>query len=441
MTRTRKWFAGLGVAAAVLVAIGVAITIAIPSDEELAQRLAGKLEAALGAKVTVGEVHWHLLPQPVVVVRNTVISQPQPIVLDRITAYPDLSALWQKQFKVRDVELDGGVVPQLSLRGLSKGAAKAAEDNQAVDTPSGFTLAEIPLVHFSFHKVTWISRRGVPLIYDGDVSFDANWRPRTAQFRRPDVKPLTDLRLDRQGDQDRWKTTVHVGGGTGIGEVQLHTRADGRLHLSGQLKSHDVEVSSALAAFNRRSVLSGKASGDTTLSSDGASAGELAQSLHTKTRFAVNSATLLRFDLTKAIHTLGKEHDGQTPLDSLTGQLDTQNTPNGMVSDFSEIKAKSGAFSASGKATLFNRQIEAEFAVDIVDGLVGVPLKVSGPTNQVKVSVPGGAIAGAVIGTAILPVVGTAIGARLGAALGQLFSPASAPSRLGASAASPARKR
>ena len=437
MTRTQKWFAGLGVAAAVLVAGLVALALAIPSDDELALRLSGKLEDALGVKVTIGELHWHVLPVPVVVLQNTVIARPQPIVLDKITLHPNLSALWQKQFKVRDAELEGGVVPQLSLSGLGKDGAKTNEDGKF----SLFTAAAIPLEHFSFRQVTWISRRGIPVIFDGDVDFDSRWRPRTAQLRRPDFKPLTDLTLTRQGEEDRWKTTVHVGGGTGDGEVTLQTRANGRMHLSGQLKPHSVEVSSALAALNRRSVLSGKASGDTTLSSDGATASELAQSLHTKTTFVMNSATLLRFDLAKAIHTLGREHDGQTPLDSVTGQLDTQNTANGMVSDFTDIKAKSGVFSASGKATLFNRQIEAELAVDIVDGVVGVPLKVSGPVNHVKVSVPGGAIAGAVLGTAVLPVIGTAIGARLGAALGKLFSPASAPaSRLKASAASPAKK-
>ena len=42
-------------------------------------------------------------------------------------------------------------------------------------------------------------------------------------------------------------------------------------------------------------------------------------------------STLLRFDLDKAIRSLGQEHAGQTPLDSVTGQIDTQNTPQGMV--------------------------------------------------------------------------------------------------------------
>ena len=441
MTPTRKWVIGFGVAAALLVAIGVAVAMIIPSDEALAQRLTSKLEATLGVKVTVGELHWHVLPQPMVVVENTVIAQPQPIVLTKLTLYPDLSALWQKQFKVRAAELEGGVLPQLSLRGLGTAGAKPEDALTAGDTPSRFSAADIPLAHFSFRQVTWISRHGVQVVYDGDVDFDGHWRPRTAQLRRPGFMPVTDLSLTRHGEEDRWKINIRVGGGVVDGEAKLQTRPNDHMHLSGQLKPRDVELSSALAAFGRRSALSGKATGDTTFSSEGETAGEMARALHTKTNFVMKSATVLRFNLTKAIHTLGKEHDGQTPLDSVTGQLDTQNTAKGMVSTFTDVKARSGALSASGNATLFNRQIEAELAVDLVDGLVGVPLKLSGPTNHVKVSVPGGAIVGAVVGTAVLPVIGTAIGARMGAALGKLFSPAAPPAPgLKGSAVFPAKK-
>ena len=120
---------------------------------------------------------------------------------------------------------------------------------------------------------------------------------------------------------------------------------------------------------------------------------------------------------------MGIDHAGKSPLDSITGQLDTQNTPDGLVVDFSIIKATSGALSASGKARVVNSRIDAEFAVDLVDGLVGVPLKISGPLAQVQVqvSVPASAVAGAVIGTTVVPGIGTAIGARIGSAKGQIF--------------------
>ena len=87
--------------------------------------------------------------------------------------------------------------------------------------------------------------------------------------------------------------------------------------------------------------------------------------------------------------------------------------------NFKVIKARSGKLSVSGDATLANRRIEAELAVDLVDGIVGVLLVIYGPTGNVQLSVPKGAVAGAVVGTALLPGIGTAIGARVGAAVGK----------------------
>ena len=92
-----------------------------------------------------------------------------------------------------------------------------------------------------------------------------------------------------------------------------------------------------------------------------------------------------------------------------------------MVSRYTAVEAHSGVLTATGQATLGQGRIEGRFAIDLVDGLVGVPLRIDGPTASPQVSVPGAAVAGAVVGTAILPGVGTAVGARVGAALDQLF--------------------
>jgi uncharacterized protein involved in outer membrane biogenesis len=413
MTRSNKWLAGLLGVALALGLLWFAALRLLPSDEELAQRAATELEAQLGVKVRVGALHWRLLPSPAVVIEEASTEQPQPILIKKLTVYPDLFALWQRRVKIDRADLEGAVVPQLSLRGLGKQREK--KDEMAGD--------ELPLARFVFRDVTWISRRGISVVYDGEVDFDPGWRPRKAALRRPNVEPATQLSLARQGQEDRWETRIRVGGGTANGEVRLEFRANGRMHLEGTLQPRDIEVESALAAFNRRSVVAGKASGETTLSANGDTVAELAQSLHTKTPFTVGKSTLLRFDLEKAVRTAGKEHAGQTPLDTITGQLDTQNTPEGMVVTYTGVKASSGALTASGDAKIANRQIAGEFAVDLVDGIVGIPLKVSGPLDDVKFSVSGGAVAGAVVGTAVLPGIGTAIGARIGATLGKIFSP------------------
>ena len=416
MTRARKWLLGVGITLGVVALLAFIVVSLIPSDEEMASRAAAEVEAALGVPVSIGALHWHLLPSPLGEIEDAATSQPQPVRVKKLTAYLNSAMLWQRRLKVDRAVLQGAVVPQLSLRALGR-------DDQAVRTgkPGGLSLDEIPLVHFEFRDVTWISRRGNHIVYDGEVDFDARWRPRTAQLRRPEVTPVTDLTLTRQGHDDRWDVRANVGGGSANGQVELASGSGDALRLTGKLQPRGIELYSTLHAFNRRSIVAGKASGETTLSAKGDSPGELAQSLHTTTSFTMGRSTLLRFDLGKAIRTVGKDHAGETPLDSISGQLDTQNTPEGMVVDFSSVKAASGALSASGKARLANQHIDAVFAVDLVKGLVGVPLKISGPLDQVKVSVPASAVAGAVAGTAVLPGIGTAIGARIGAAIGQVF--------------------
>ena len=412
MKRSHQWLTGLGLALLLIGAAWVAALRLLPSDEELARRASAQLEAALGVKVRVGALHWRVFPSPAVVMEDAATDQPQPIVIRKLTVYPDLFALWQRRIKIDRADLEGATVPQLSLRGLGK-------DREKQESPD----EELPLARFVFRDVTWISRRGIPVVYDGEVDFDPGWRPRKAGLRRPGVHPETHLTLTRQGLDDRWEARIHVGGGTLHGDVQLATRAGGRMHLEGRLQPRDIEVESMMAAFNRRPVIAGRASGDTTLTANGDTVGELAQSLHTQTLFTMGKSTLLRFDLDKVVRTAGKEHTGQTPLESVTGRLDTQNTPQGMVVTYTGVKAASGSLTASGQAKVANRRIEAEFAVDLVDGIVGVPLTVSGPLEDVNFSVPSGAIAGAVVGTAVLPGVGTAIGARMGATLGKIFSP------------------
>lgn len=403
---------GAGVLVALLGAAWLALVLLLPTNEELAARASAELQSHLGVQVVVGDLHWRMFPVPTVVVRDLATLQPQPITVKKLTIQPNLSALMDGRVKLESAELDGAVVPQLSLRVLDKGAGKVGGNPDTT-----------PLDRFVFRDLTWVSRRGTAMVYEGEIDFDPKWRPRQAQLRRSGVQPATELTLTRQGQEDRWTTRIRVGGGTADGEVEIKTRDSGRLRLEGKLKLQRVEVASALAAFNHRSVISGEASGDTALVADGDTVSGLAQSLRTKTIFSMGRSSLLRFDLDKAVRSLGKDHAGRTALDAVTGQMVTQNTPQGMVTSFTGVKATSGALTASGQARIANRQIQAEFAVDLVDGLIGVPLKVTGPFENVKVSTPTGAVAGAVVGTAVLPGIGTAVGARLGATLGKIFSP------------------
>ena len=416
--RGRRWLVGAGLAAVLLALLAAMAIRLIPSDEALARRVAAELETALGVPVSIGALHWQLLPSPRVELENAVIRQPQPIEISKLTVHLNSAALWQRRLKVDRAVVRGGVLPQLSLRGLG---GRLTADMPA--RAKRYTVDALPVGRVEWVDVTWVSRWGIRLLYEGDADFDAGWRPRTATLRRSQVSPPAELTLTRQGQQDRWALRNTVGGGTAHGEIALQTHAQGGLRLSGKLQPRNIDVASAFQAFDRRALalVSGKASGETMVSARGANLGELAQSLHTATTFTMGRSVLLHFDLDKAIRSVGKEHAGVTPLDRISGQIDTQNTPQGMVVSFSGLKTSSGALSASGTARLVHRQIDAELAVELAGGLVGVPLTISGSVDKVQVSVPASAIAGAAVGTAVLPGVGTVIGARIGSAIGKLF--------------------
>ena len=392
MTRGRSWLAVFSVLLVVaLIAAATAAWLRLPDEQQLARDVELELESALGVKVTVAAVRWQLLPLPAIMLGDVATEQTPPVTFKKLTLYPQWSALYKRTLSFDLAELDGAVVPQLSFRKLGR-------DSDGESLPGGLALATIPLERFVFRDVTWITRRGIPVVYDGEVEFDERWRPRTAQLRRPDYQPLTEANLARVGLQDQWHINIRLGGGTANGDLQLKTTLDGQMRLDGKLKPQAVELARALAAFNRRPVLAGKATGDSTLSASGTSFADLVRSLQTQTTFVMAPATLLGFDMDKAVRSAGKDHSGQTALDSMTGAMNTQNTPQGVVVNFKDIKARSGALSASGDATLANRRIEAEFAVDLVDGIVGVPLSITGPTDKVVVSVPAGAMAGAATG-------------------------------------------
>ena len=378
--RQNKWGIGLCIAAAVLVAAVLAVAWWLPSDAELAARLRAEAEQRLGVIVTIDSAHWALLPTPVVVVNDLRTQQEQPVVIGQLSAQPSVSALLQRKLAFKRIDLVDAVLPRNSIVGLTKPGAEAGSAPAAGDA--------VPVQHFEFRNVTWIDYGGTAVAYDGEIDFDVNWRPRRAELRRPGANPPFTLTLNRDGDADRWQTRILVGGGSADGSVEFKARESGSVQLNGHLQPHDIDVVSALSTFNRRSPIGGKASGQTVLSAEASSVGELAPSLHTRSLLHVSSARILRLDLDKAISTLGKEHEGQTALQELTGQLDTQNSKEGMRVTYSNLKARHDKYTARGEATIYHHHVEANGTLDLVDGAIGVPFSVSGPLDKPKASVP-----------------------------------------------------
>jgi uncharacterized protein involved in outer membrane biogenesis len=416
MTRTGRWWVR---GAAGLVALGVvgAALVAwwVPSDAELAARVSSEFEQRTGIGLQVGGLHWALFPVPRVVLEDVATMQDEPIRVRRLELNPQLRSLLAREVRVDSVFADGVALPRESVRAF-RGRADASP------APRGnWTLAAVPVEQVRFTELTWVDRRNIPLAYDGRIDFDPQWRPRTAEFSRHGVTPPARLRLAREGDADRWRTLIDIAGGTWNGSTELAIQKDDTLLLTARLEPRNVDIEMLMQAFDRRAPVAGKVNGRTELRATGATLGELWRGATTRTRFSVQPATLTRFDLTKAIQTAGTSRGGRTPLDELTGTLDTENTDDGMRFSYTGLKARSGLLTASGSARIYHRSIQGEVAVDLVDGVVGVPLKVSGSLDDPTLSLTGGALTGAAVGTAVLPGVGTAIGARIGQQVERLF--------------------
>lgn len=416
--RHRRW---AWAAAALTTVAGVALAVAwwLPSDEALAARVASAAQDRLGVGVTVGALHWSLLPTPQVVLRDLSTEQPKPIRLDTLRLWPRLLPLLRGRVEIDRVLLEGGHVEQRSLRGLGEGA-----------TPPAGPAPAVVIDRIEWRDLTWVSTTGVAVVYAGEATLAADLSLQTLWLRRPGVEPATDLRAERVDAPAgvlRYALEARVGGGGATGQAELQQDEHGRQRLQGRLAVRDVEVRSALAAFHRRSPVSGQAEGETLLQAEGDTLGALARDLRTETRFTMAPATLVRFDLDRAVRTLGTEHQGETVLEQLGGRVLTRSTPEGMALRFVDLRASKGTLTASGQAALHARQLDARIAVDLVDGVIGVPVQVRGPLGRLEVRVDKAPLIGAAAGTAILPGVGTAIGAAIGRLFGDTDAAPSPP--------------
>lgn len=397
---------------------GLVLFLKLPSDEELAAEIGARFEKASGIGLRVGGAHWALRPSPVVVLRDLSTVQERPISVRRIVVRPGFAALLRRTIAGTEIEIEGAVLPQASVRAFR---GRWAPEDEPLAAVGAWTLAALPVDRIRLRDIVWFDRRDIALAYDADVRFDPGWRPREVEVQRPGISPPAKLRLEREEGQDRWRTLIDVGGGTWNGTTELSVSDKGRLRLTAELEPKNVDMASLLRSFDRRSAVDGRVHGKTSVDSEGDNAGELLRHLHTRTRFTVTPATLTGFDLAKAVSTAGISRGGNTPLDELSGTLDTQATEDGTVLRYTGLKARSGVLTASGSATVFKRSLKGEAAVDLVDGVVGLPLKLGGTLDAPELSLTGGALTGAAVGTAVLPGVGTAIGARIGQQVEKIF--------------------
>lgn len=424
--RRRRWLVAAGALVALLALGAGALVSRLPSGEQLARQAESEFERRFGIGLAIGTAEWHWRPWPELVLQELRTRQPEPITLARVTVTPHWQLLWQRRIGLTRVEVDEVHLPSASVR------AFRGQEARADDPPAGghWQPALVPIERFVFRDLRWVDRRGIALDYAGTIDFDAGWLPREAEIRRPEVSPPVALRLTREEAgaapspadvAHAWHVQAEAGGGGWQGRAQLHQKEGGALRLEADLQLREVNVAELVAAFGRTPALEGRASGRTTLQAQGERPGELLRSLRTRTEFHLAPATLLRFDLARTVRTLGQERAGRTVLDELKGTLQTEATGDGTRLRYRDLQARSGVLTAQGQLQVFNRRLQGRLAIDLVDGVVGVPLQLGGTLDAPQLGLSSGALAGAAAGSAVLPGVGTALGARLGQQLEDWF--------------------
>jgi uncharacterized protein involved in outer membrane biogenesis len=272
-------------------------------------------------------------------------------------------------------------------------------------------------------EVSWIDSRGKGITIKAEARLDGDIWPGHLDLQVLEGRLQGTRMLLQRRDQHRWDVDIAVADGTVQGQLALQAVGEGaEFVLKGRLQTHGVELSRLTAqqpteASRAVQPLSGRLEADTTLDARVRQPSALLDGLQTQSKFTVRRAVLHGVDLVKAVQTAGVSRGGQTPLDTLSGQVNTR----GKAIELQNLVAKSGALGAAGQVSVSpNQQLDGRISVDVA-GAVGVPLVVGGTVEAPEVSLSTGAKIGAALGTMLMPGVGTGAGASLGGKLGELL--------------------
>lgn len=430
MARIFRGVLGLALAAVLLLA-GVALALhGWVGSDDFRQRVQQEASAALGLPVRVGGIDVALWPLPAVALSGIEVQSRPPLTLARLELRPGWAALLQGRLEVATLVLREAVLPQQAIDAILLALQKRKQSAPALAgslpknasslqpaSGAGETAVDRWLPRRALlQDVSWVSLKGSRTTVDAGMRLGADSLPDEASLKvtQGHLRGLDgSLRREEAG---QWALRVEVGGGTVAGRLGMQRPPSAQggqaLVLQGQLETRGVEVS-ALTAPNRP--LSGRLEASTTLRAGAATTAGLVDALQTQTRFTVKDAVLNGMDLVKAVQTVGLSRGGQTRLDTLAGQVQSQ----GRAAQLNNLVASSGALSASGNVAVSASQALSGRVSVSLGNTVGVPLVVGGTLAAPEVTLTRGALLGAALGTVVMPGVGTGAGMELGDRLGQ----------------------
>lgn len=426
MTKILRWVLVAALAVVLLLA-GVSLVLqGWVSSDGFRQRMEREASAVLGLPVQLGGIEVALWPLPAVALDGVRVQTRPPLTLARLELRPGWLALLRGRLEIATLVLRDAVLPQqaidvllLSLQKRKQSAPSGpGREAKKASGPGPGGDAEVAVTDWLPRRallqgVSWVSLKGASTTMDAELRLGGDGLLDDASLHvvKGNLEGLRG-RLQRE-EAGQWALRIDVGGGTVAGRIGMQGAPGAQaLTLQGQLETKGVEVS-ALTAPNRP--LSGKLEASTTLKASAATTASLAEALRTETRFTVKDAVLNSMDLVKAVQTVGLNRGGQTRLDTLAGQVQSQ----GRAAQLNNLVASSGALSATGQVAVSATQaLNGRISVSL-GSTVGVPLVVGGTLAAPEVTLTRGALLGAAIGTAMMPGVGTGAGMELGDRAGE----------------------
>ncbi|HYW55536.1 MAG TPA: hypothetical protein VE934_01125 [Polaromonas sp.] len=430
MSKTLKWLSALAVAGVLSLGALVLVLQSWAGSNDFRQRMEAEASAALGLPVQLGSIKVAVWPVPALALESISVQSKPALTLGRVEVRPGWATLLRGRLEIATLVLREVVLPQQAVDAIllalqkkkqippaNKGQTPNLINKLQPDEPPQTTAVTDWLPRRALlDQVTWVSAKGDSTTLNGEIRLGADNLPEEASLSV--VKGhLAGLNSSLQREEaNQWALRVQIGGGTVAGRLTMqHTSAaqGGRaLEVTGQLETRDVEVA-ALTVPNKP--LSGLLEASTTLSARAATTAGLIDALQTDTSFTVKNAVLHGLDLEKAVKSVGMSRGGQTPLDTLAGQVRTQ----GRTVHLNNLVATSGLLGATGNVTISPaRELTGRISVNLAD-TVGVPLAVGGTLDAPEVSLSRGALLGAAIGTVLMPGVGTGAGIELGDRVGE----------------------
>lgn len=395
--------------------------------EDFRARAEREASTALGVAVTLERIDVAVWPLPALAVTGIQIQTRPALTLERVEVRPVWRGLLQGRVELATVLVRRAQLPQVSIDALLVALQKKKRTTAISQEPEAENTSSFQFIpqRTVLDHVTWVSAKGNSMTLDADAQLSPQGLPDDVSIKilKGQLQGAT-ARLQRQGND--WTLAMAAGGGTVKGTFQLQPapRAGADFSLKGQLETRAVEVAALAGA--PYPVLSGRLDAHTSLSVRAASLGALTDALQTQSKFSVRNAMLHGIDLAKAVKTVGLSRGGDTPLDTLGGQLTTL----GRAAQLNNLAATSGVLSASGNMAVtpsraLSGRVSVDLAASALSGAVGVPLVVGGTLDAPEVTLTRGALIGAAIGTVVMPGVGTgagvSIGDKVGTGLKKLF--------------------